>query len=108
MVVLTQVFRYNTNGGSFVGENIRQGKAFLDNEVVKEKDGVYTIHNNYKFIECEDYDIFENVIKEYKKLTKKYKIDDIIILSPFNSCSFFSLSKKSLSKIPVTGIPHFS
>lgn len=84
MVMLTQVFRYNTSGGSFVGENIRQGKAFLDEEVVKESNGVYTIHNNYKFINCEEDDIFDNVIKEYDKLTKKYKLEDIIILSPFN------------------------
>lgn len=94
-VMLTQVFRYNTNGGSFVGENIRQGKTFLDNEVVKEKGGVYTIYNNYKFIQCTDEDIFENVIKEYEKLTKKYKLDEIIILSPYNigSCGTRALNR---------------
>ena len=84
MTMLTQVFRYNTNGGSFVGENIRKGEKFLDEDVVKEKDGIYTIYNNYKFIECDEDYIFENVIKEYGKLAKKYKLDDIIILSAFN------------------------
>ena len=84
MTMLTQVFRYNTNGGSFVGENIRKGEKFLDEDVVKEKDGIYTIYNNYKFIECDEDYIFDNVIKEYGKLAKKYKLDDIIILSAFN------------------------
>jgi len=83
-VMLTKVFRYNTNGGSFVGENIRQGKPFLDNKVVKRETNIYTIYNNYKFIQCEDNNLFDNVLKEYNKLTKKYRLEDIIILSPFN------------------------
>jgi exodeoxyribonuclease V alpha subunit len=83
-VMLTQVFRYNTNGGSFVGENIRQGKKFLDNDIVKVNNNIYTIYNNYKFIQCDQDKIFENVLEEYGRLSKKYKLDDIIILVPFN------------------------
>lgn len=80
---LTQVFRYNTDGGSFVGENVRVGRRFFDDEKVKVKDNVYTICNNYKFIQTED--IFDNILIEYQKLIKKgYKAEDIMILSPMN------------------------
>ena len=80
---LTQVFRYNTSGGSFVGENVRVGKKFLDNEKVKVKDNIYTICNNYKFIQTEE--VFDNILIEYDKLLKRgYKLDDIMVLSPMN------------------------
>ena len=79
---LTKVFRYDTSGGAFVGENVRQGKNFFDSDRVKEKENILTISGNYKFVESEE--IFEEIIKEYERLTKKYKEDEIIILSPFN------------------------
>ena len=80
---LTQVFRYNTSGGSFVGENVRIGKKFFDDKKVKEKDNVYTICNNYKFIQTEK--IFDNILVEYDKLIKRgYKLDEIMVLSPMN------------------------
>ena len=41
-----------------------------------------TISNNYKFIETEE--IFEEIIKEYERLCRIYKVEDIIILSPYN------------------------
>jgi len=83
---LTQVFRYNTSGGSFVGENVRIGKKFLDDDKVKVKDNVYTICNNYKFIQTED--IFENILIEYEKLLKRgYKLHEIMVLSPMNKGS---------------------
>ena len=54
MAELTKVFRYDTNGGAFVGENVRQGKKFLDNEKVKQDNNTYKIFDNYKFIQTED------------------------------------------------------
>ena len=79
---LTKVFRYDTSGGAFVGENVRQGKNFFDSDRVKETSNILTISGNYKFIESEE--IFEEIIKEYERLVKKYKEDEIIILSPYN------------------------
>ena len=79
---LTKVFRYDTSGGAFVGENVRQGKNFFDSDRVKETSNILTISGNYKFVESEE--IFEEIIKEYERLVKKYKEDEIIILSPFN------------------------
>lgn len=92
---LTKVFRYDTNGGAFVGENVRQGKKFLNSDKVKyhSETNSYTIFNNYKFIETED--IFQNVIEEYARLRKKYKEDEIIILSPYNvgECGSYKLNE---------------
>ena len=79
---LTKVFRYDTSGGAFVGENVRQGKNFFDSDRVKETSNILTISGNYKFVESEE--IFEEIIKEYERLVKKYKEDEIIILSPYN------------------------
>ena len=81
---LTKVFRYDTSGGAFVGENVRQGKNFFDSDRVKENGNILTVSGNYKFIESENEELFEEIIKEYERLTKKYKEDEIIILSPFN------------------------
>ena len=90
---LTKVFRYDTSGGAFVGENVRNGRNFFDSDRVKVKDNVLTISGNYKFIETEN--IFENVIDEYNRLTNKYKPDEIIILSPFNvgDCGTYRLNE---------------
>ena len=79
---LTKVFRYDTSGGAFVGENVRQGKNFFDSDRVKVKDNVLTISSNYKFIETSE--IFDEIIKEYARLRRIYREEDIIILSPFN------------------------
>ena len=51
------------------------------------------IFNKYKFIETED--IFQNVIEEYARLRKKYKEDEIIILSPYNvgECGSYKLNE---------------
>lgn len=80
---LTKVFRYDTDGGSFVGTNIRLGKSFFDDKKVKKIGNIYDVCGNYKFIQTDE--IFENIIKEYAKLIKQgYKRDEIIILSPMN------------------------
>ena len=79
---LTKVFRYDTSGGAFVGENVRQGKNFFDSDRVKVKDNILTISSNYKFIETSE--IFDEIIKEYARLRRIYREEDIIILSPFN------------------------
>lgn len=90
---LTKVFRYDTSGGAFVGENVRQGKAFFDSDRCKIKENILTISNNYKFIETNE--IFEEIIKEYKRLCGIYKVEDIIILSPYNvgDCGTFKLNE---------------
>lgn len=93
MAELTRVFRYDTNGGAFVGENIRQGKKFLDDDKVRKEGNIYKVLNDYKFIQTDD--IFDNVISEYTKLRKKYKENEIIILSPFNKgdCGTYKLNE---------------
>lgn len=84
MVMLDEIFRYDTNGGLFVATNVRQGKAFFDDEKMVKKNGdTYSICDNYKFIETEG--IFDRLVEEYMKLIKKgVKPNDILCLSPFN------------------------
>ena len=90
---LTKVFRYDTSGGAFVGENVRQGKNFFDSDRVKVKENILTISNNYKFIETDE--IFNEIIKEYARLRRIYKEEDIIILSPFNKgdCGTYKINE---------------
>ena len=90
---LTKVFRYDTSGGAFVGENVRQGKQFFDSDRCKVNGNILTISNNYKFIETNE--IFEEIIKEYEHLCGIYKVDDIIILSPYNvgDCGTFRINE---------------
>lgn len=92
---LTKVFRYDTSGGAFVGENVRQGKAFFDSDRVKVKNNVLTISNNYKFIEINEDEIFNEIIKEFNRLCGIYKEEDIIILSPYNvgDCGTFKINE---------------
>lgn len=84
MVMLDKIFRYDTNGGLFVATNVRQGKQFFDNkEMVKQNGNVYSICDNYKFIQTEN--IFDTLISEYMKLINKgVKPSDILCLSPYN------------------------
>lgn len=93
MAELTKVFRYDTNGGAFVGENVRQGKTFLNDDRVTNNGNIYTINNDYKFIQSSN--IFDDIIEEYAKLRKKYNEDEIIILSPFNvgDCGTYKLNE---------------
>lgn len=90
---LTKVFRYDTSGGAFVGENVRQGKAFFDSDRVKVKDNTLNISGNYKFVETDE--LFEEIIKEYDRLRRIYKEDEIIILSPYNrgDCGTYRLNE---------------
>jgi exodeoxyribonuclease V alpha subunit len=82
--MLTEIFRYKSNGSLFVATNIRQGKSFFnDTEMVKHKDNSYIVGSNYKFIDTEN--IFDNVINEYTKLINKgIKPLNILCLSPMN------------------------
>lgn len=84
MIVLDEIFRYDTNGGLFVATNVRQGKAFFDNtDMVKQNGNEYTICDNYKFIQTDN--IFDTLVSEYMKLVNKgVKPSDILCLSPFN------------------------
>ena len=97
ITMLTEVFRYKSNGSLFVATNIRNGISFFNNkEMVKYNNGVYKIGSNYKFIETEDEDILDTVMVEYRKLLNKgIKKQDIVILSPFNvkSTGTYSINK---------------
>jgi len=86
MVMLDEIFRYDTNGGLFVATNVRQGKEFFSNkEMVKQNGNEYTICNNYKFIQTATDNIFDTLVTEYNKLLAKgIKPKDILCLSPYN------------------------
>lgn len=85
MTMLTEVFRYKSNGSLFVATNIRQGKNFFDDDFVKHNENTneYTVSDNYKFIQTDE--VLETVVNEYKKLLQKgIKKENIMVLSPFN------------------------
>lgn len=86
MTMLTEVFRYKSDGSLFVATNIRQGKNFFnDKEFVKYDENTleYSVNNNYKFILTDD--ILNRTVNEYKKLLQKgIKKENILVLSPFN------------------------
>lgn len=82
--MLTEIFRYKSNGSLYVATNVRQGKQFFDNhEMVKVNGNEYNICDNYRFIDTDD--IFETVVDEYMKLINKgIKPLNILCLSPMN------------------------
>ena len=86
--MLTEVFRYKSNGSLFVATNVRNGKSFFDDtETCKynESDNSFSVCNNYKFIQREEEEIAETMIEEYRKLLNKgIKPKDIMILSSMN------------------------
>lgn len=86
--MLTEVFRYKSNGSLFVATNVRNGKSFFDDKEMckyNESDNSFSVCNNYKFIQKEDEDIVETLIEEYRKLLNKgIKPKDIMILSSMN------------------------
>lgn len=85
-ILLDEVFRYKSNGALYVATNVRNGKNFFnDEEMVKVEGNVYSISNNYKFVNVDEDEIFETVMQEYMKLLNKgVKQDDIMILTPMN------------------------
>lgn len=84
-VLLDEVFRYNSNGALYVATNVRNGRNFFNDDMVKNKGNEYTIADNYKFIDIDEENIFDTVVKEYKKLLSKgIKQDDIMIVTPMN------------------------
>lgn len=86
MTMLTEIFRYKSDGSLFVATNLRNGISFFDDkEMVKYKDNVYSVGSNYKFIEKPDDEIIDTLVEEYVKLIKSgVKPIDIMVLSPFN------------------------
>ena len=86
MTMLTEVFRYKSDGSLFVATNIRQGKNFFsDKEFVKYDENTleYSVNDNYRFILTDD--ILNRTVTEYKKLLQKgIKKENILVLSPFN------------------------
>jgi len=97
---LTEVFRYKSDGSLFVATNVRNGKSFFDDDMVKKDNNIYKINNNYKFIDTED--IFNTVIDEYMKLLNKgIKKTDILCLSPYNKgdCGSYVLNNYIQSEI---------
>ena len=89
---LTKVFRYDTDGGLFVATNIRQGRDFFDDPMVKHEGNIYRVCNNWRFYECEEDRIFDTLIDVYNsflngKITPnhtKAKPSEILCLSPQN------------------------
>lgn len=86
MTMLTEIFRYKSDGSLFVATNVRQGKNFFnDKEFVKYDDSTleYSVNDNYRFILTND--ILNRTVTEYKKLLQKgIKKENILVLSPFN------------------------
>lgn len=86
MTMLTEIFRYKSDGSLFVATNVRQGKNFFnDKEFVKYDDSTleYSVNDNYRFILTDD--ILNRTVTEYKKLLQKgIKKENILVLSPFN------------------------
>lgn len=86
MTMLTEVFRYKSDGSLFVATNIRQGKNFFnDKEFVKYDENTleYSVNDNYRFILTND--ILNRTVNEYKKLLQNgIKKENILVLSPFN------------------------
>ena len=86
MTMLTEIFRYKSDGSLFVATNIRQGKSFFnDKEFVKYDENTleYSVNDNYRFILTDD--ILNRTVAEYKKLLQKgIKKENILVLSPFN------------------------
>lgn len=86
MTMLTEVFRYKSDGSLFVATNVRQGKNFFnDKEFVKYDENTleYSVNDNYRFILTDD--ILNRTVAEYKKLLQKgIKKENILVLSPFN------------------------
>lgn len=101
--MLTKVFRYDTNGALFVATNIREGKSFFNNtEKVKVKDNVYSVENNYKFIQTEEDKIFDELRTQYDNLLNKgIKPKDIMILCPFNvgSCGNYKINNEIQAEV---------
>lgn len=86
--MLTEIFRYKSNGSLYVATNIRNGVSFFeDTEMCKyhEADNSFSVCNNYKFIQKEEDEIAETVIEEYRKLlNRKIKPKDIMVLTAMN------------------------
>ena len=86
--MLTEVFRYKSNGSLFVATNVRNGISFFDDKEMckyNDKDNSLSVCNNYKFIQKEDDEIVDTLIEEYRKLLNKgIKPKDIMILSSMN------------------------
>lgn len=85
MTLLTEIFRYKSNGALYVATNVRQGIPFFDknDDIIKHTPYGLKVGDNYKFIQTNE--IKESVISEYNTLIKKgIKPNDILCLSPFN------------------------
>jgi len=85
MTLLTEIFRYKSNGALYVATNVRQGLKFFDNddELVKRTEDGVKVGTNYKFIQTDN--IKDVLLSEYNKLIRKnIKPENILCLSPFN------------------------
>lgn len=84
--MLTEVFRYNSDGALYAATQTRQGEMFLNDNKVTKKDNSYSLGNNFEFIEIDDDDeIKKEALRQYRKLIDKgIKKQDIVIITPMN------------------------
>ncbi|MFR4986801.1 MAG: AAA family ATPase [Lachnospirales bacterium] len=86
LVFLDKVFRYNEGGISYVATEIRNGQSYIQdgtrtNNIIK-----FGANQDYVFVETNDDDINQQIIKMYQNLMRKGKLDinEIVILSAYN------------------------
>ncbi len=84
-VTLDKIFRYGRGGLSTVATDIRRGKQYLRGIAPGEVKMVGS-DNSYGFIQVDNNDIVATATNMYVKLlTSGYSIDDICVLSAFNT-----------------------
>lgn len=84
-VTLDRIFRYGRGGLSTVATDIRRGKQYLRGIAPGEVKMVGS-DNSYGFIQVDNNDIVATATNMYVKLlTSGYSIDDICVLSAFNT-----------------------
>ena len=106
-VILSKIFRYSDGGLMTVATDVRNGKAFLKNDI-----GTMTVfgtNSDYTFIKCEDKDIIKNTLGLYKKLLSKewqeskgltLDVSDIQVLTAKNVGSYGTVAlNNQLQKI---------
>lgn len=88
MTRLKKVFRQANGGILDISTNIREGRKFLNNT----SDGRLVFGKDCVVWSTEQQYILDGLLKNYKKVIKKFNEEDIIILSPTNKGSLGTMS----------------